>query len=128
MSLQIIFSDKTRRPRDKKFIILRELRGRATFTGSYNGSAYPRTPFPRSDLDDCVTVSTEEEEVLLSSNGTGISVSGDDVVDFGIVGRNRLNGPFDTSISSVIIDHAKGFPTVTFVEANIRSWDGSDSR
>ena len=127
MSLQIIFSDKTRK-NDKKFFILRELRGYAAFTGSYVGSGYPRTPLPGGYLDDEVTVSTEEEGVLLDSYDTGISVSGDHVVDFGIVGRKRLNGPFDKSLSSVTIDHAKDFPTVTFVEARIRSWDKSDSR
>ena len=127
MSLQIIFSDKTR-ANVKKFHILRELRGCATFTGSDVGSAYPIAPFPASYLDDEVTMSTEEEEVLHNSHDTGISVSGDHVVDFGIVGRKRLNGPFDTSLSSVTIDHAQGFPTVTFVEARIRSRDGNDSR
>jgi hypothetical protein len=127
MSLQIIFSDKTR-PSDKKLFMLRELRGRATFTDSYVSSAYPRTPFPRGiRVEDWATLSTEEE-VLLDGDDTGISVSGDHVLDFGIVGRTRLNGPFETSLSSVTIDHAKRFPTVTFVEARIRSRDGRDSR
>ncbi|KAN0127187.1 hypothetical protein V8E53_014993 [Lactarius tabidus] len=84
-------------------------------------------PFPSNNgVDDQATLSTEEEEVFLGIEGTGISVSGDHV-DFGIVGRSTPNGPFYTSTSSITIDHAEGFPSVTFVEAKIRSPDGSDS-
>jgi hypothetical protein len=130
-TLQIIFSDNTR-PSDKKVSFLRELRGRATLTGTHVGSAHPAHPvmsFPNSNrVDGQAVLSTEEEEVFLDNENTGISVSGDHVVDFGIVGRNALNGPFYTSSSSVTIDHAEGFPSVTFVEAKIRSRDGSDSR
>ncbi|KAH9000983.1 hypothetical protein EDB86DRAFT_3101243 [Lactarius hatsudake] len=59
--------------------------------------------------------------------GHGISVSNEDGVDFGIVERNGLNGPFKTSPCSVTIHHAEGFPAVTFVEGRIRSWDGSSA-
>ncbi|KAH9059532.1 P-loop containing nucleoside triphosphate hydrolase protein [Lactarius vividus] len=81
---------------------------------------------PNSNRVGNDALSTEEEEVLLSSHGTGISVL-DGEVDFGIVGRKVLNGPFNTSSYSVTIDHAKGFSTVTFVKTRIRSRDGSDS-
>jgi hypothetical protein len=124
--LQIIFSHNTRSS-DKKFSFLRELRGRATL--SHVGSSHPGMPFPRSDrVDDWVAPSAEEGEEFLDSKDIGISVLGDHVMDFGIVGRNVLNGPFDTSLSSVTISHATGFPTVTFAEAKIKSRDGSDSR
>ncbi|KAH8992653.1 P-loop containing nucleoside triphosphate hydrolase protein [Lactarius akahatsu] len=118
MSLQIVFSDNTR-PSSKEFTILRELRGRATLS---------REPFPRSSLvDDDAALSTEEEEAFLDGQDIGISVSNEGGVDFGIVGRNSQNGPFDTSLSSVTISHMKGFPAVTFVEGRIRSGDGSGS-
>jgi hypothetical protein len=127
-SLQIIFSHNTRSS-DKQFSFLRELRGRATFTGSHVGSSYPEIPLPGSDrVDGWAAPSTEEEEEFLDSKDIGISVLGDHVVDFGIVGRNALNGPFDTSLSSITINRATGSSTVTFDEAKIRSRDGSDSR
>jgi hypothetical protein len=128
MSLEIVLNDNTR-PIDKEFVILRELRGRATLPGSPVGSAHPRESFPRSNpVDVHAALFTEEEDVFLDSQDTGISASDEDGVDFGIVKRNSLNGPFNTSSSSVTINHAKGFPAVTFVEARIRPWGGSDSR
>ncbi|KAH9038477.1 P-loop containing nucleoside triphosphate hydrolase protein [Lactarius pseudohatsudake] len=134
MSLQIVFSDNTRLS-SKEFVILRELRGRAT-QGRHVGGARPRMSFPRRSLvDDDAAVSTEDEDASLDSESLdsqdiGISVSDEDEdeVDFGIVGRNGLNGRFDTSSSSVTVNHAEGFPDVTFVEGRIRSWDGRDSR
>jgi len=128
MSLQIVFSDNTR-PSGKEFVMLRELRGRATLLGRHVGSAHPRESFPRRNLvDDHAALSTEEEDAFLDSQDTGISVSDEDGVDFGIVERSGLNGPFDRSSSSVTINHANGFPAVTFVEGRIRSWDGSGHR
>ncbi|KAH9035958.1 hypothetical protein EDB84DRAFT_1201911 [Lactarius hengduanensis] len=132
MSLQIVFSDNTR-PSSKEFVILRELRGRAT-QGRHVGGARPRMSFPRRSLvDDDAAVSTEDEDASLDSESLdsqdiGVSVSDEDEVDFGVVGRNGLNGRFDTSSSSVTVNHAEGFPDVTFVEGRIRSWDGRDSR
>jgi len=79
-------------------------------------------------VDDHAVLSSEEEDVLPDNQGTGISVSDDNGVDFGIVERNGLNGQFGAPSYSITINHAKGFPAVTFVEARIRSWDGSDSR
>ncbi|KAH9041521.1 hypothetical protein EDB83DRAFT_1628207 [Lactarius deliciosus] len=127
MCLQITFNDSMQLS-DRKFVVLRELCGRATLSGSHVGDPHPREPSPRSDLaDDDAALSTEEREILLDSQGTGISVSDEEGVNFGIVERNGLNGPFGAPSLSVTIDHAKGFPAVTFVEARIRSWDGSDS-
>lgn len=78
--------------------------------------------------DDYESLSTDEEEELPDGDGTGISVSDEDGVDFGIVERKRRNGPFATPSSSLTIEHEEGFPAVTFVKARVRSPDGSDSR
>ena len=78
--------------------------------------------------DDHASLSTDEEEELPDGDGTGISVSDEDGVNFGIVERRRKNGPFATPSSSLTIELAEGSPVVTFVKARIRSLDGSDSR
>ncbi len=84
---------------------------------------------PVSDwADDQASVSTDEEEELPDGEGTGISVSDEDGVNFGIVERKRRNGPFATPSSSITIDHAENFPAVIFVKTRIRSLHGSDSR
>ena len=128
MSLRLVFSDNTQSS-GKEFVILRELRGRATLPVSRFGSAPPQGSFPRSNrVDDHATISLEEVDALPDGQGTGISVSDADGVDFGIVKRNGLNGPFEASSSSITISHAKGLPAVNFVEARIRSQEGSDSR
>ncbi|KAN0127189.1 hypothetical protein V8E53_014995 [Lactarius tabidus] len=128
VSLRIVFSDNTR-PSGKEFTVSRELRGRATLPSSHAGRAQPREAFSRSNqVDDHAAPSQEEEDVLLDNQDTGISVSHEDGVDLDPVKRNGLNGPFDTSLSSVTINHANGFPPVTFLQPKIRSWDGSDSR
>ena len=128
MSLRIVFNSKTR-PRGKEFVVLRELRGSATLPSRHVGSAPPREPLPRSSrVDDHAALSTEEDDRLPDSQGTGISVSTEDGVDFGMIGRGGLNEPFDPSSSSVTISLAKNFPPVTFVKARLRSWDGSNSR
>ncbi|KAI9462824.1 P-loop containing nucleoside triphosphate hydrolase protein [Lactarius psammicola] len=126
--LQIVFDNNTQLSASSgKFVVFRELRGRATLPGSHIGSTHSREPFPRSNrVDDHATLSTEEEDVLPDCRGTGISVSNEDGVDFGIVERDGINGLF-AALSSVTINHAEGFPAVNFVEARIRSWDGSDS-
>src|ERR1700761_9326981 len=107
MCLQIDFQDTTRLS-GRRFVILRELRGRATLPGSHVDSAHPGEPSPGDDrVDDHATFSLDEDDVLPDSQGTGISVSDEDGVDFGIVERGGLNGPFATSSSSVTINHAK---------------------
>ena len=113
------------------FTVSRELRGRATLKSRHVGSAlahFQESFLRRSRVDDHAALSPEEEDPFLDSQGTGISVSDEDGVDLGIVKRDGLNGPFETSSSSIAISHAKGFPAVTFVEAKIKSWEGSDSR
>lgn len=128
ITLHLVFNDNAR-PSGKEFVILRELRGRASLPVGRSGSAHSPGPFPRSNrADDHPTISPEEVDVLPDSQGTGISISDADGVDFGIVKRNVLNGPFEPSSFSVTISHTKGLPAVNFVEARIRSWEGSDSR
>ena len=107
----------------------RELRGRATLPGNRIGSVHPQESFPRGTwVDDHAAPTTGEEDILPDNEGTGISVSDEDGVDLGIVKRDGLSGPFATSSSLITISQARGFPAVTFVEAKIRSWEGSDSR
>jgi hypothetical protein len=71
--------------------------------------------------------SDDEEEVGEELLDTGISVSDEEGLDFGIVERRRSNGPFATPNSSLTIKLADGFPAVTFLEERIRTSDGSDS-
>lgn len=110
--LELIFCDRKRKV---NFIIERVLRGFANE--------------PVGDwADDHASLSTDEEEELPDGDGTGISVSDEEGVNFGIVERRRQNGPFTTPSSSLTINLAEGFPVVTFVKAKIRSPDGRDSR
>jgi hypothetical protein len=128
MSLRITFSDDTR-PSGKFFTVSRELRGRATLTSRRLSSARPQEVLPRSNrMNDHADLSTEEEDPVPDSQGTGISVSDEDGVEFGIVKRDGLTGSFNTSSSSVTINLAKDSPAVSFVEARIESREGSDPR
>ena len=125
MSLQIVFNDNSRQ-NGREFVILRELRGRATISGRHVGSAFPRESFPRSDVvDDQAALTTEGEDAIIDNQGGGIFVSHEGGVDFGIIGRNDLDGLFNTSSHSITINNARGSPTVTFVEAGIRSQERS---
>lgn len=65
---------------------------------------------------------------MLPGGPGGISVSREEGVDFGIVERMDLDGPFATPTSSLKIKNAEGFPAVTLVQANIRILFGSNSR
>jgi len=62
----------------------------------------------------------------MDSDGTGISVSHEDGLDFGIVERKRPNGPFATPSRLLIIEHAYDYPAVTFVKEKTGTSDGSD--
>ena len=72
-------------------------------------------------------LSVDEEVEYLESDGTGISVSHEDGVDFGIVERKRPNGPFATPSHLLTIQLSAGFPNVMFVKEKTRTLDGSDS-
>jgi len=71
-------------------------------------------------------VSFDEEEIFLDSAGTGISISHEDGLDFGIVERKRPNGPFATPSSLLTIELAAGFPSATFVKEKTRILRGGD--
>ncbi|KAI0253352.1 hypothetical protein BJV78DRAFT_204835 [Lactifluus subvellereus] len=110
--LELTFYDRKRKA---DFIVERTLRGVVS-------------PLPIRDwADDNESLSSDGGEELLGSSGTGISVSGEDGFDFGIVERMHLDGPFAVSRSSLTIKNAEGFPAVTLVEARIRILFGSDS-
>ena len=66
------------------------------------------------------TLSSDEGEELLDVADTGISVSDENGLNFGIVERTHLNGPFAAPISSLTIRNAEGFPAVTLVQTRIR--------
>ncbi|KAF8267991.1 hypothetical protein EI94DRAFT_1246219 [Lactarius quietus] len=114
--LELTFCD---RKRNINFVIERTMHGIA------------KEPFndPIGDwADDHASLSTDEEEELPGEEGTGIFVSDEDGVNFGIVERKRQNGPFATPSTSLTIEHAEGYPAVMFVNVRVRSLDGSDPR
>jgi len=78
------------------------------------------------DTNDNGGRSVDEEEEYLDSDGTGITVSHEDGLDFGIVERKRPNGPFATPSSLLTIELAAGFASVIFVKEKTRTLDGSD--
>jgi hypothetical protein len=83
-------------------------------------------PIPgTSTIDDWEDsrLSSDEEE-LLDSDDTGISVSHEDGLDFCVVERKRRNGRFDTLSSLLTIRLADGFPAVTFVKERMKTSDG----
>jgi hypothetical protein len=128
--LQLTFHDHKRKA---DFVVERSLNGWAEQPPGGQGH-YPDEPAlsagspPISDEDnDHGELSVDEEEEYLESDGTGISVSHEDGLDFGIVERKRPNGPFATPSSLLTIDLATDFPSVTFVKEKTRTLDGSDS-
>jgi hypothetical protein len=102
--------------REAEFVIERTLRGVAR-------------SLPTNDwADDNESLSSDDGEEFLDSDGTGISVSDEDALNFGIVERRHPDGPFQTPTSSITIKNAEGFPSVTFVKARIKTMDESDPR
>ena len=83
-----------------------------------------RSNVARNGADDDESLPSGEEEEHPDS---GISIPGEDGLNFGIVERMHLDGPFETPTSSLTIRNAEGFPAVTLVEARIKSLFGSDS-
>jgi hypothetical protein len=73
------------------------------------------------------SLSSDEEGELLDITDTGISVSDEDGLDFGIIERTHSNGPFATQTSSLTIKNAEGFPSITLAQAIIRPLHGSGS-
>ncbi|KAI0258992.1 P-loop containing nucleoside triphosphate hydrolase protein [Gloeopeniophorella convolvens] len=87
---------------------------------------------PPDWADDQASLSEEEEEEeeededYLDSDGTGIAVSDEDGLNFGIVERTA-RGRFATPTMSLSIELAEGFQAVTFVAAKVRTSDGGGS-
>lgn len=75
-------------------------------------------------VDDTAKIPADAE--FLDNDGTGITVSHADGLDFGIIERMHGNGSFATSSSSLTIKHEDGFPAVTFMMGRIKTSDGSD--
>lgn len=86
----------------------------------------PKTvPQPTNgQVDDDPRILVDEE--FLDCDGTGISVSHADGLDFGIVERKRPNGPFATPSSLLTIKHEDDFPAVRFIKGRIKATDRSD--
>lgn len=127
--LELTFHDHERRV---DFVVNRTLTGwaeRPIRGKRHQQSGSVRNPGPRPTINGTghhrrVPVVGDEE--FLDNASTGISVSHEDGLDFGIVERKRINGPFATPSSLLTIKHAEGFPLVTFVKEKTRTLDGSD--
>jgi hypothetical protein len=74
-------------------------------------------------VDDDARILVDEE--FLDCDGTGISVSHADGLNFGIVERKRPNGPFATPSYLLTIKHEDNFPAVKYVEGRTKATDGS---
>ena len=99
MSLEIVFSDKTRQD-DSEFVILRELRGQARL---------PSSP------------------AAAGSEGTGISISHESGLEFSLE-RTRFDVPFATQTLELIIKKSSSLPLVFFEDVRVRSLDSSVAR
>jgi hypothetical protein len=125
--LELIFFDHKHK---ETFMIKRTLTGRAKQPAGGQRRLQieytPNTgPQPVDDqVDDDAKIPVDEE--LMDNDGTGITVSHVDGLDFGIVERLRRNGPFATSSSFLTIKHEDSFPAVTFMRGRIKTSDGSD--
>ncbi len=81
-------------------------------------------PINRQGIHSSVSTDDEEEGEELSD--IGISVSGEEGVDVGIVERRRPNGPFATATALLAIKLAAGSPAVTFLRERVSTSDGCD--
>jgi hypothetical protein len=125
--LELIFCDHKHKA---DFVIKRTLRGRAKQPAGRQGLLLleyaPNTASQLINdrvLDDDPRILVDEE--FLECGSTGISVSHADGLDFGIVERKRLNGPFATPSSLLTINHEGDFP-MKFIEGRSKATDGSD--
>lgn len=128
--LELLFHDHER---NADFVLKRTLTGwaerpaeglgRLTNQSALNPAVRPI----KDDTKDNGGRSVDEGEEYLDSDGTGITVSHEDGLDFGIVERKRPNGPFATPSSLLTIELAAGYSSaVTFVKDKTRTLDGSD--
>ena len=109
-ALWITLSDNER-AKDRKFTVIRELRGRAILPG---GWAINR------DAPDNV-------EDMGEGEGTGITVSHDFGLAFSVE-CPRSDGPFPTQTKELIITKSSKTPLVSFITAIVRSPDESVTR
>ena len=127
--LQLTFHDHKRKA---DFVVERALTGWAERPPGGQGHNLDEPALNMGSLrinedGDHEELSIDEEEEYLGSDGTGISVSHEDGLGFGIVERKRPNGPFATPSSLLTIELAAGFPSVTFVKEKTRTLDGGES-
>jgi hypothetical protein len=122
--LELTFCDHERKA---DFMIRRTLSGQAEEPAVRQGLLQieyaPHTASrPINDrVDDDARILVDEES--LDCDGTGISVSHADGLDFGIIERKRPNGPFATPSAVLTIKHEDDFPPVIFVEGRTKGSD-----
>jgi hypothetical protein len=122
--LELTFCDHKRKA---DFVIRRTLSGQAKEPAVRQGLLQivyaPNTgSHPIKDrVDDDPRILVDEES--LDCDGTGISVSHADGLDFGIVERKRSNGPFAAPSAALTIKHDDDFPAVRFVEGRTKGSD-----
>jgi hypothetical protein len=100
MSLEIVFSDKTQQS-DKEFVVLRELRGKATLPSS-----------PASAGSE--------------GNGNGITVSHEYGLDFSL--ERARSEPFATQTLELVVKKSPSNVLVSLEGVKVRSPDGSVPR
>jgi hypothetical protein len=128
-TLELTFYDYTR---GADFMMKRTLSGlakRPTGGQGRHKDGLTHNPGPKSTrdcADDHAAVIANEKQAPLDSIGTGISVSHEDGMDFGIVERKNPKEPFAVPSLLFIIKHAGGHPPVTFVRERTRTLDGGD--
>ena len=130
-ALELKFHDHKRKV---DFIIRRTLSGRAKrpINGQGRDQIGPAPTLPSRPIngwgrDHSSDSTDDEEEEWGELSDTGISVSDEEGLNFGIVERRRPRGPFATGTSLLTIKLADSFPAVTFLEERIGTSDGSDS-
>jgi hypothetical protein len=122
--LELTFCDHKRKA---DFVIRRTLSGQAKKSAVLQRLLQiefaPNTaPQPIDDrADDDARILVDEES--LDCDGTGISVSHADGLDFGIVERKRSDGLFATPSAVLDIKLEDGFPAVRFVEGRTKGRD-----
>ena len=122
--LELVFHDHKH---NAPFVIERTLSGRAkqpVILLEYAPNTASQPINDRVDDDPLARILVDEE--FLDCDGTGISVSHTDGLDFGIVERKRPNGSFATPSSLLTIKHEDDFPVVKFIEGRINATDGSE--
>ena len=121
--LELTFCDHNR---TTDFVIRRTLSGQAKEQVVFQGLQVERAPktAPQSidgRVDNDARILVDEES--LDCDGTGISVSHADGLDFGIVERKRSNGHFATPSAVLDIKLEDKFPAVRFVEGRTKGRD-----